>query len=116
MFKLIKPAFAQTSDWSLIDPTCIADGDVATIKGFECLFVNLLSILSTLAGLAFFVMFVVGGFKMIFSGSDPKTAASARSTMTSAAIGLIVSIAAWLILKFIETFTGAPVTQFQIPS
>lgn len=110
----IKPAYAQ-QEWSFIDTTCV-DGDVATIKGFECLFVNLLSIITTVAGLAFFIMLIVGGFKMIFSGGDPKTIASARSTITSALIGLIVSIAAWLILRFIEAFTGVPVTQFTIPS
>jgi len=115
VLKLIKPAYAQ-KEWLNLNIDCVADGDIATIKGFECLFVNILSILTTVAGLAFFIMLIVGGFKMIFSGGDPKTVASARSTITSAAIGLVVSVAAWLILKFVETFTGVSVTDFTIPS
>jgi len=111
----IKPVYAQ-KEWLNLNAGCVANGDVATIKGLECLFVNLLSILSTVAGLAFFIMFIVGGFKMIFSGGDPKTTASARSTITSAIIGLVVSIAAWLILNFVEIFTGVKVTEFTIPS
>lgn len=116
MWMPIKPAYAQTHNWFDINTACVTDGDVATIKGLECLFSNTLSVLTTVAGLVFFFMLIAGGFKMIFSGGDPKTAASARSTITSAAIGLVVSIAAWLILNFIEIFTGAPVTEFTISS
>jgi hypothetical protein len=116
MFKLINPVYAQTAEWKFINPNCITDNDVATIKGFECLFFNIVRILTTVAGLAFFFMLIAGGFKMIFSGGDPKNTASARSTITSALIGLIISIAAWFILNFVEVFTGVQVTQFDIPS
>jgi len=59
-------------------------------------------------------MFISGGYKYLFSGSEPKAVAAA-STLTSAFIGLIGIIASWLILKLIQDFTGINVTMFTIP-
>ena len=104
------PVFAQTTPWS---GKCI-DGDVATIAGLECLFANILSIATSFAGLAFFIMLLAGGFKYLLAGGDQKQTAAASATLTHALIGLVLTIAVWLILKFIEIFTGIEVTRFQI--
>lgn len=104
------PVYAQT-DWS---DTCVSNG-IATIHGFECLFGNILQVIVRLAGLVFFAMFLVGGFKYLTSGGDPKKAAAATSTLTSALFGIIGVIVSWFILLFIEKFTGIKVTQFTIP-
>jgi type IV secretion system pilin len=114
MFNLTKifipqPVIAQTG-WS---DRCVDDG-IATIQGFECLLANVIQIIVSLAGLAFFIMFIVGGFKFLTSGGDPKKAASAASTLTMAIIGLVGLIISWIILLLIENFTGIPVTQFKI--
>lgn len=117
-FKIFNPqsVLAQTKEWKDINPIerkCVV-GDVPTIFGFECLFYNILQIITTVAGLAFFAMFIVGGFKYLTSGGDPKKAASASSTLAMSVIGLIGVIVSWLILLFIEKFTGVPVTKFKL--
>lgn len=110
---LVSPALAQT-DWN--NGRCTAPGtDVATIQGFECLFANILQVIVFFAGLAFFAMFIVGGFNYLLSSNDPKKVAVASSTLTSAILGLIGVIGSWLILRLIEQFTGISVTRFLIP-
>lgn len=108
------PVYAQGAIWG---GNCIAQGqpDVPTIQGFECLFANVLKIIVTVAGLAFLIMFIVGGFQYMQSSNDPKAVAAASSTLTYAVIGLVGAIVSWLILLFIKDFTGIDVTQFQIP-
>ena len=105
-----KPALAQGTIWS---DRCQEDG-VATIQGFECLYKNILQILVPIAGLVFFAMFLVGGFKYLTSGGDPKKAAAATHTITMAFIGVIGVIISWLILLFIKNFTGIDPTIFKI--
>ena len=120
-FYLTSPLYAQTTkDWAIQQPgRCVKSvagyGDVATIQGFECLFYNVLQVVVTLAGLAFLFMFISGGYKYLFSGSEPKAVAAASSAITSAFIGLIGVIASWLIIKLIQDFTGINVTIFRIP-
>lgn len=104
------PVYAQTEAWG---GKCVA-GDVATIQGFECLFANILQIVTTVTGLIFFGMFIIGGFKYLTSGGDPKKAATASSTLTMSIIGLVGVIVSWLILLFIQNFTGANITEFKI--
>lgn len=90
-------------------------GKVATIQGLECIFIRILNIATSLAGLAVFIMLLVGGFKYLTSGGDPKKAQSAKDTLSHAILGLVLIIAAWFILQFIEEFTGVKVTIFKIP-
>lgn len=105
-----QPVYSQGDTWG---SRCAVDG-VATIRGFECLFQNILKILIPIAGLVFFAMFLVGGFKYLTSGGNPKKAAAATHTLTMAFIGLIGVIVSWLIILFIKQFTGVDVTIFQI--
>ncbi|HWS48949.1 MAG TPA: hypothetical protein VN174_02795 [Candidatus Methanoperedens sp.] len=89
--------------------------DIASIQGLECLFYNVLQVVVIIAGLAFLFMFISGGFKYLFSSNEQKAVAAASSTLTMAIIGLIGIIASWLILSFIQKFTGINITQFVIP-
>lgn len=129
----IKDSFAQGTPWTkgvcVVDVTTngvwnqtitnwhnvVTTNDVPTIQGFECLFANILKIIVTVAGLAFLIMFIVGGFQYMQSSNDPKAVAAASSTLTYAIIGLVGVIVSWLILLFIEQFTGINITQFSIP-
>lgn len=88
---------------------------VAKIQGLECLFANILRSATTVAGLGFGLMLIVGGFKLIIAGGDPKGVQSASKTLTTAVVGLILTVAAWFILQLIEHFTGLKVTEFKIP-
>ena len=90
--------------------------DVATIQGFQCLFANIIQVIVYFAGIAFFFMFITGGFQYLFSSKDPKKVAAASSTLTMSIIGLVGIIASWFVLKFITNFTGVDVTHFIIPT
>jgi NADH:ubiquinone oxidoreductase subunit 6 (subunit J) len=106
------PVYAQDT-WT---GKCVSNTDVATIQGFECLFANISQVIIYIAGIVFFIMFIVGGFRYLTSQNDPKKTASAASTLTMSIIGLIGIILSFLILKFISNFTGIDVTKFTIPS
>lgn len=107
------PIHAQT-EWTdgCVGPNDLSD--VPTIKGLECLFENILQVIVYIAGIACLVMFIVGGYKYLFSNNDPKKVTNASSTLTMAIIGLVGIIASYLILKFIEVFTGTNITIFKI--
>ena len=108
---LVSPAFAQSpQSWTTtgrcvksvtVNPNGLGNvtyNDIATIQGF-----------------AFLFMFISGGFKYLLSSGEQKAVATASSTLTMAFIGLIGIIASWLILSFIQQFTGVNITQFIIP-
>lgn len=99
-------------------PGCILPNtpDVATFKCLEVIFGNILTIAVSLAVLALFAMLIMGGFKFLTSGGDPKAAGSARQTMTYAILGIVLMAIAYLIFRLIETFTGVNVTNFTIPT
>lgn len=98
---LIKPAFAQGAP-------------AAELSELEGVFETAIGAILGLAGIVLFLMLIIGGFRYISSGGDPKSAGAARGTLTFAIIGLVVIAGAFLILRFIEDFTGATVTQFKI--
>ncbi len=107
-----KQVFAA-SNWN---SRCVTSTDVATIQGFECLFQNFTQAILYFAGVTFFIMFIMGGFKWMNSGGDPKKTAKASSTLTLSIMGLAGVILSFIIMKFISAFTGANVTDFNIPS
>lgn len=106
------PPVYAASNWT---DKCVKNG-AATIQGFECVFQNIAQVIVYFAGLAFLIMFIKGGFDYLTSGGDPKKAAKATSTLTMSIIGIVGVIASFLILKFIQNFTGVNVTEFKIPS
>ena len=75
---------------------------------------NIAQVIVYFAGLVFFIMFIRGGFSYLTSGGDPKKTAKATSTLTMAIIGLVGVIVSFLIIKFIDSFTGVNVTEFNI--
>ena len=89
-------------------------GDVATIKGFEGLFSNVVSVVLGLGGIVLFVLLLIGGLKYITAGGDPKGIESAKKTITTAILGMVFLALAFLILQLIQNLTGAPVTEFKI--
>lgn len=92
-----------------------AASDPAKLSDIVGILENIIKLLAPAAGIAFFVMLLVGGFQFLTSGGDPKAAGAARNTLTFAVIGIILVIVSWLILVLIRDFTGAPVTTVEIP-
>lgn len=88
--------------------------DVATIQGLECAFGNVIGVVLALAGVVVFVTFIIGGFKYLTSGSDPKAVESAKHALTAAISGLVVLVLAFVVLLVIQAITGVQVTQFKV--
>ena len=126
---LPSPAFAQTTrPWMEINPGCVKEVDmdtgsgtesvdVATIEGFECIVVNILNIATTIIGITAFIMLLIGGFIFLFSGGNPKNTDTGKKTIGFAALGILVAISAWIIVRFIAVFTGVEtIMKFDIPN
>lgn len=87
---------------------------VPTLRGLEGIFENLISVVLGLGGIALFIMLIIGGFKYITSGGDPKSAETAKKTLTYAIGGMLLLASAFLILQLIKEVTGVNVTEFKI--
>ena len=59
------------------------------------------SIMSFVIGFSAVIMLIVGGIRMATSGGDPQGAASARSTVIYALVGLIIAALAETIVAFV---------------
>lgn len=89
---------------------------VPTFQCLESLFRNLITSVSALIGVGLFVMLLVGGFRFLTSGGDPKKLQMARGTIASALIGVVLIVSAYLILRIISVFTGVTsLLQFTVP-
>jgi len=92
---------------------CVVDG-VPTLKCFEVIFGNILTIASALIVVVLFIMFVVGAFNYLTSLGNPEKIKKAQGTFRYAVIGLVIFLASFLILKVIDTlFLGGVGTLFQ---
>lgn len=103
-------------DWTSCLQTVNGIPDIPTIQCLEIVFGNILYVAVGLAVLTLFVMFLVGGFKYLTSGGDPKATTAAKQTLTYAILGLGLMAIAYLIFRIIEVFTGVNVTTFTIPT
>jgi hypothetical protein len=103
---------------NLVSLVVLAAGDetsgVAKLSDLEGVFGNVVQAVLGFAGIALLFMLVAGGFKFITAGGDPKAVESAKQTLTYAILGIVFVASALLILRLIEQFTGAPVTEFKI--
>jgi hypothetical protein len=86
--------------------------NIATIKGLEALFANVVSVMLGLAGIVLFVMLVIGGIKYIRSGADAAKAEASKQLLSSAVKWVFFIILALLVLVFIQQVTGVPITNF----
>jgi hypothetical protein len=58
------------------------------------------------AGIALFIMLLVGGFKYISAGGDPKAAEAAKKTLTYAIGGIVLISMSYLFIRIVADFTG----------
>ena len=106
---LIPPVFADHA------AHCGTGDTPAQLAGCaEFLFGNIVSILITVAGIAFFFMLIAGGFRYLTSGGDPKAVAAAGNTLTWAIAGMLIILVTWFILLLVQNLTGVCVTIFRI--
>ena len=62
--------------------------------------------LLSFAGVVVLILLIIGGFKFIASGGDPKQVEGARKTITYALIGLVVILFSFAIINLIADVTG----------
>lgn len=86
----------------------------AELSQLEDVFGSVVTSLLALGGIVLFLMLLSGGFKYLTSGGDPKAVEGAQKTLTYAIGGLVLLAGSYIILKIIENFTGATVTNFVI--
>jgi len=86
----------------------------AKLSDLENIFGNVISILIGAGGVVLFVMIIIGGFLYLTAGGNPQQAESARKTITSAIIGIVILAMAYLIIQLIGNFTGTNLTNFSI--
>lgn len=99
---------------SYVDPN--TGSVIHQISDLECIIKNVFNLIIPFAGLAAFVVLIVGGFSYLTSAGDPKKVQQAQGTITGAIIGIIVTLAVWFIFQLIKVITGVDVLRFEIPS
>lgn len=104
--ELVKPVYAQIETSGYYN--------TATIRGFEGVFSGIVSVALGFAGIALFIMLLVGGFRYLTSSGNPQQAEAARKTITTAILGVIVVSLAYLILRIIADVTGADIETFRV--
>ncbi|QQS39071.1 hypothetical protein IPM62_00420 [Candidatus Woesebacteria bacterium] len=107
-------SFLHAATLPCITPTGGGTGCAVPISGFNMLFSNILNVIVEIAAVVLFLMLVVGGFKYLTSGGNPKATESAKQTLTYAIFGMIIVAGAFLIIQVIEQFTGAPINNFNV--
>ncbi len=70
------------------------------------IFQSLLTLAFFIAGVAFFIMLLVGGIAWLTSGGDPKALQAARARITNAFVGLLIIVAAYAIAVIIGQVFG----------
>ncbi len=87
--------------------------DPAQLSDLSKYFGNILQAMIPMIGLISFIMVLVGGFKILTSGGDPKGMAGGKQTITMAVAGIVLAILSWLVLVIIKNVTGVDVTVFK---
>lgn len=109
------PTYAQ---WTPGVCTYTHEGDqVATIGGLECLMQIALQYIVGFVAIGVLVMLVIGGYKLLTSGGDPKGVEGGKNVITYAIMGLVIALLSVFIINFIAQFTGATgILQFNLSS
>jgi hypothetical protein len=112
-------SFAQTTEKGLVpcnnNGVDVVNSDGTTTKAVECNFDMLLNLVNTVIKFVLFnmvvpiaaIMFCYAGFLMITAGEETASARTkAKSIFTNAFFGLIIAVAAWLIVRTLLSILG----------
>jgi len=84
------------------------------IEFFNALVPNLITLLFIAAVVVALVFLIIGAIKWITSGGDKTAVESARGTITSAIIGLVVVFSVYAILRLIGYFFHLELLEFDL--
>jgi hypothetical protein len=77
------------------------------ITDFGSLGAGILTLVILVAGLITFLYIMLGGMKLITAGGDKERAKSAVRQIIHAIVGLFIVLAAWGVMMYIQSATGA---------
>lgn len=100
-----------------INYTCIPNGDRLTNCSSSSLSLSCINSLSgaisfiirvglMFAGIIAVIFIMLGGYQLLISGGDPNGYKKGKTTITQAAIGLIIVLLAYVIVQFITSLVG----------
>jgi len=72
---------------------------------------NVIGFITLIAGIAFLFYFMIGSINWITSAGDTTKAQKARSTLTNALIGLVISVIAYPLVFVLGQVFGIPFTK-----
>lgn len=75
---------------------------------------KLIGLLLVFGAIAFFLMFLWGAISWILSGGDKAHVENAKGRITNALIGLILMVAVFAIIGFVEKFFGVNILSIDI--
>jgi len=74
-----------------------------------------IQIVLIVAALVALLFLIIGGIKWITAGGDKAATESARGTITSALVGLVIVFASWAIIRLLEYLFGISILELEIP-
>ena len=83
-------------------PNCFATSATANVSQVSSFLKNVIEALAGLSGLVATGFFVVGGFSYITSSGNPQRLEKAKRTILFAAIGLAITIAAFVLTNIVS--------------
>ncbi len=104
-----------TLKWSEFSGCEAGPDSPATIQCLEAVLYNIIFALVSLAGLALFIMILIGGYTYLTAGDNAEQAQNARKTIFWAISRIVLMIFSYIILRAIYWFTGVDVLKFDIP-
>ena len=126
-FGLAPALVANVAADNIITPTCSGVNSAAGSTGSDCgnngkgnsgtdslktLAARIVTIFSTIVGIAAVIMIIYGGFRYITSGGDSGKVGNAKNALIYAIVGLvIVALAQFLVHYVLNTAAGAVTTQ-----
>lgn len=90
---------------------CSGSGNANEIAGnaFNHVISSIVGFLTIMAGLWFFITFILAGYAWISAGGDTEKTTAAWAKMYNAIIGLIIVVAAWVIVGLIGKLIGVDI-------
>lgn len=83
------------------------DSNVAKVANkFNTVISGIISVMTILAGLYFLFRFIIAGINWIGAGGDKAKLEQAQESITSALVGLIIVVAAWIIVGIVGKILG----------
>lgn len=88
------------------DSCVIKETGVATLRCVPVVFQNIVTAALMFAGITAVFFIIIGGYKFMTSGGDPKAVEGARKTIIYAVLGLVLILLSFAIVQFISISTG----------